>query len=205
MVTDGSEGAGAPDREEPALPAALFVELLGTFALTLIAAGSEVVAALSGQVDHTARAIALALLIMAMIYALGDASGAHYNPPVTLAFPLRGDFLWIRVPCYWFVQLLGAVLAAALLRLLFGAGGRIPISGWAAALVVELVLTMFLITVMLGTANRAKVVGPTAALAVGGTIAFAGLFTSPVSGASLNTARSLGPALIAGDLTNSWI
>ena len=75
----------------------------------------------------------------------------------------------------------------------------------AAALIVELVLTMFLITVILGTTNRAKVVGPNAALAVGGTIAFAGLFASPVSGASLNTARSLGPALIAGDLTNSWI
>ena len=195
MVTDGSEGAGAPDREEPALPAALFVELLGTFALTLIAAGSEVVAALSGQVDHTARAIALALLIMAMIYALGDASGAHYNPPVTLAFPLRGDFLWIRVPCYWFVQLLGAVLAAALLRLLFGPvggmGGRHPQFGVALALVVELVLTKFLITMIPGTVNRAKVVGPNAALAVGGTIAFAGLFASPVSGASLNTARSL--------------
>jgi aquaporin Z len=117
MVTEGSEGAGAPDREEPALAAALFAELLGTFALALIAAGSEVVA-----------------VFMAMIYALGDVSGAHFNPAVTLAFALRGDFPWIRVPGYWFVQLLGAVLASALLRLLFGMvadiGDRVPISGW---------------------------------------------------------------------------
>lgn len=208
-MAEWSRRANAQEQGEPALPAALFAELLGTFALTLVAAGSEVVAALSGDVDQTARAIAPALVIMAMIYALGDVSGAHFNPAVTLAFALRGDFPWIRVPGYWFVQLLGAVLAAALLRLLFGPvahlGRTDPHYGMTSALIIELVLTMLLVTVILGTATRAKVVGPSAALAVGGTIAFAGLFAGPVSGASLNPARSLGPALVAGDLGFSWI
>ena len=104
----------------------LLAELLGTFALTLVAAGGEVIATISGgAVSPAARVVAPGLLVMAMIYTLGSQSGAHFNPVVTLAFTLRRDFPWGRVPGYWGAQLVGAVLAALLLRLLFGLVGHL--------------------------------------------------------------------------------
>lgn len=188
----------------------LLAELIGTFALTFIAAGSDVAAVLThGVVSEAARAVAPALLIMAMTYTFGGQSGAHFNPGVTLAFALRRDFPWLRVPMYWLVQFAGAILAALLLRILFGLTGHVganqPHFGTVTPLVTEIVLTFFLITVILGTATDSRIVGPNAAIAVGGTIALDGLFGIPISGASMNTARSLGPALLSGDLSNLWI
>lgn len=188
----------------------LLAEFIGTFALTFIAAGGEVVAVIThGGVSEAARAVAPALVVMAMIYTFGGQSGAHFNPGVTLAFALRRDFPWTRVPGYWLAQFAGSILAALLLRILFGLAGHVganqPNFGVVTSLVIEIVLTFFLITVILGTATSSKIVGHNAALAVGGTIALAGLFGGPISGASMNTARSLGPALLNGDLSNIWI
>ena len=188
----------------------LFAELLGTFALTFVAAGGEVIAVISGgEVSPAARAVAPGLLVMAMIYTLGSQSGAHFNPVVTLAFTLRQDFPWRRVPSYWVAQIVGAVLAALLLRVLFGLvghlGATLPRHGIIEALVMEVVLTFLLVTVILGTATNHRLTGPNAAIAVGGTIALIGLFAAPISGASMNPARSLGPFLVSGQLADAWI
>jgi aquaporin Z len=188
----------------------LFAELLGTFALTFVAAGGEVIAVISGgEVSPAARAVAPGLLVMALIYTLGSQSGAHFNPVVTLAFTLRQDFPWRRVPSYWVAQIVGAVLAALLLRVLFGLvghlGATLPRHGTIEALVMEVVLTFLLVTVILGTATNHRLTGPNAAIAVGGTIALIGLFAAPISGASMNPARSLGPFLVSGQLADAWI
>ncbi len=190
----------------------VFAELLGTALLTLVAAGADVIgAAVHMPLSQPARMVAPGLLVMAMIYTLGDVSGAHFNPVVTLAFALRGDFPWQRVPGYWLAQFAGAILAAVFLRLIFGNVGHLGATlptralGLWPAVLMELVLTMLLVTVILGTAHNSRLVGHNAALAVGGTIALAGLFASPVSGASMNPARSFGPALVSGNLSSVWI
>lgn len=185
-------------------------ELLGTFGLTFVAAGGDVIAKVSGgEVERMARVVAPGLLVAAFIYAFGDVSGAHFNPAVTLAFALRRDFPWRKVPLYWLFQAVGAVGAAVLLRVTFGPvgdlGATMPRFGAAPALVMEIVLTWMLVTVILGTATRYSLLGPNSALAVGSTIALCGLFASPISGASMNPARSLGPALVAGSLSGQWI
>ncbi len=196
--------------EEPSNARSLFAEFFGTAALTTVAAGGEVIASISaGEVSHDARAIAPGLLVMALIYAIGDVSGAHVNPAVTLAFALRRDFPWRKVPAYWIVQIAGAVSAAWLLRTLFGPiaqlGANRPRHGVGVSLVMEILLSWLLITVILGTATRNRLIGPNAAIAVGGTIALCGLFAAPISGASMNPARSLGPALVSGATGHLWI
>lgn len=188
----------------------LGAELFGTAALTLVAAGGEVIAVRSsGEVDAVARAAAPGMMVMAVIYAFGQVSGAHINPAVTLAFALRRDFPWRRVPAYWISQGVGAILAALFLRSLFGMIAHVGVTrareGVGTGLAMEIVLTLLLVSIILGTATRAKVVGPNAAIAVGATVALAGLFAAPVSGASMNPARSLGPALVAGFWTHQWI
>ncbi|HZO87066.1 MAG TPA: aquaporin [Chthonomonadaceae bacterium] len=196
--------------DEPELWRSLCAELFGTFVLTFVAAGGEVIGAVShGQVSEAAKAVAPGLAIMALIYALGDTSGMHINPAVTLGFALRGAFPWRRAPGYWLVQITGAVLAALLLLGLFGpakhVGATIPHQGVLIGLVMEFVLTCFLLTAILGTATRYSSVGPNAAIAVGGTIALCGLFAGPISGASMNPARSLGPAIVGGAMDTVWI
>jgi aquaporin Z len=188
----------------------LLAELLGTFALTLVAAGGPVIDAATGVSSGLpALVVAPALLVMALIYALGPLSGAHFNPAVTLAFTLRRNFPWQRLPSYWAAQLLGAVLAALLLRSLFGTvghlGATLPHHGTLAPLTMETLLTFLLITVILATATNHKSIGHNAALAVGATIALDGLFAAPLSGASMNPARSLGPAVVGGYLDTYWI
>jgi aquaporin Z len=190
----------------------LLAELVGTFFLVLVAAGGGVVNAVShGQVGRAAAVTAPGIMVLALIYTIGETSGAHLNPAVTVAFAARGHFPWGRVPGYLLAQLCGAVLAAGLLRALFGSaersGGTFPGPGIAtgSALVMEIVLTLGLVTVILGTASGARNVGHNAAIAVGGYVALAGLWASPVSGASMNPARSLGPALVSGDLRVVWI
>lgn len=191
----------------------LVAECGGTFFLVLVAAGGGVVDALShGQVGRAAAVTAPGLMVLAMIYTIGETSGAHINPAVTIAFAARGHFLWRRVPGYVCAQLAGAVIACGLLRSLFGTagdlGGTVPGRGFsaaAAAAVVEAILTFGLVTVILGTASGARNVGHNAAIAVGGYVILAGLWASPVSGASMNPARSLGPALVSGELGQVWI
>jgi MIP family channel proteins len=188
----------------------LFTELLGTFLLVVVDCGGAVIAAMSGgEVTAVARSAATGLLIMAMVTTMGDVSGAHFNPAVTCAFALRGAFPWRLVPGYWAAQILGAVGASALLLVLFGnvdhLGTTLPHYGVARALGVEIILTTILVMVGLGTATRHRVLGPMAGIVVGGTVAMCSLFSRPISGASMNPARSLGPALVSGTLDNLWV
>jgi aquaporin Z len=189
----------------------LSAEAFGTFALTFVAAGGEVIAAVSGgEVDHVARAVAPGLLVMALVYAIGNVSGAHFNPAVSFAFALRSDFPWRRMPAYWVAQLIGALSAAGLLRALYGAAGRLGATvphhrGAGAAFVMEVTLTTLLVSVILGTATKHSLIGPHAAIPVGGTIALCGLFAGPISGPSMNPARSLGPAIVGGVGQDWWV
>jgi aquaporin Z len=146
---------------------------------------------------------------MALIYAAGDVSGAHFNPAVTLAFALRGDFRWRRVPMYWAAQLGGAALAALVLRALLGSVARLGAStaelSDLKAVALEALLTVLLVTVILNTASRHSLIGADAAVAVGATIVLCGLFAGTLSGASMNPARSFGPAVVDGHLGRLWI
>jgi aquaporin Z len=150
-------------------------------------------------------------MVLAIILFMGAISGAHLNPAVSLAFALRGDFPWRRVPGYIIIQLIGASLACLFLLAVFGniqhLGATLPGPGYAnwQALLMEIVLTASLVSVILGTASAAQNVGAIAALGVGGYIALAGLWGAPVSGTSMNPARSFGPALVGGDFTSYWV
>ena len=188
----------------------LFSELLGTFALVLAAAGGGLLHA-KGQISLAAAVVAPGLMVTAIILFMGAVSGAHLNPAVSLAFALRGDFPWRRVPGYILIQLIGATLACLFLRWVFGniehLGATLPGPGYKdwQALLMEIVLTALLVSVILGTASAAQNVGAIAALGVGGYIALAGLWAAPVSGVSMNPARSFGPALASGDWTSYWV
>lgn len=199
------------ENQEPPLWRSLAAEIFGTFALVFVDAGGAIIEGLgpAGEVTAVGRSFATGLLIMAIIYSLGEASGAHVNPAVTIGFALRRVFPWRRVPAYVLAQFGAAIAAALLLRALFGSivelGVTEPRHGTPAGLVMEIVLTTLLATVILSTATRHRVLGPNAALAVGGTIALCGLFSRPISGASMNPARSFGPALVSGRMEDLWI
>jgi aquaporin Z len=190
----------------------LFSELFGTFLLVLVAVGGGMVNARFGgsAVPYGALVVAPALMVAAIILFMGAVSGAHLNPAVSIAFALRGDFPWRRVPAYIAAQLLGAVLATLLLSALIGqqgdAGLTLPGDGISTltAMVWEIVLTVGLVSTILGVSSGAQQLGPIAAIGVGSYIALAGLWGSPVSGASMNPGRSLGPALVLGDWTAWW-
>jgi aquaporin Z len=188
----------------------LFSELLGTFMLVLVAAGGGLLHA-QGQISLAAAVAAPGLMVMAIILFMGAVSGAHLNPAVSLAFAVRGDFPWRRVSGYIIVQLLGATLACLFLLAVFGnvqhLGATLPGPGYHdwQALLMEVVLTAALLSVILGTASAAQNVGTIGALGVGGYIALAGLWAAPVSGVSMNPARSFGPALVSGDWTSYWV
>ena len=188
----------------------LAAEVVGTYFLVTAAMGADVVADLHpGAVSSASRAVAPALVVAAMIYALGHVSGAHLNPAVTCAFATRGVFRWRHVPVYVAAQLLGAVIAAAVLHLTLQPighqGTTYPHGTLPQSLGMEVVLTMLLVFVILNAAHQHRLLGPNAALPVGATIAAAGLVGLAISGASMNPARSLGPALVAGIAHDQWI
>jgi aquaporin Z len=190
----------------------LFSELLGTFLLVLVAAGAGMMGhAFPGSVSRQAAVVAPGLMVMAIILFMGKVSGAHLNPVVSIAFALRRDFLWRRVPGYVVVQLAGATLAALFLRNVVKVsavyGSNYPARGYSgmAAFWMELVLTMGLVSVILGTASGAQNVGVFGALGVGGYIALAGLWGSPISGASMNPVRTFGPDLVSWNFTAGWV
>jgi aquaporin Z len=197
--------------EDPSLEyRRLFSELLGTFLLVLAAAGGGILHA-KGQISLAAAVVAPGLTVLAIILFMGAISGAHLNPGVSLAFAARGDFPWKRVPGYIIMQLLGATLACLFLLAVFGniehLGATLPGPGyhdWQAFLM-EIALTGGLVSVILGTASAAQNVGTLGALGVGGYIALAGLWAAPVSGTSMNPARSFGPALVSGDWSAYWV
>jgi aquaporin Z len=191
----------------------VIVEFLGTAFLVLVAAGSGVINAYAGgdPVSRTAAVIAPGALVMALIYALGPLSGLHINPAVTIAFTARGVFRPSYVAPYLLAQFAGAVTAALFLQLMFGhvaAGGNYPIAtpgGQWRSFVMEVLLTTVLVTVILNTATGSRSIGHNAALAVGGSVALLGLFASPISGASMNPARSLGPDIVANGYAGWWV
>jgi aquaporin Z len=199
------------DFEDPRLAyRRLFSEVFGTFLLLLAAAGGAILHA-KGQISLAAAVIAPGLTVMAVILFMGAVSGAHLNPVVSLAFAVRRDFPPRRLLGYVVAQLVGATLACLFLLAVFGnvehLGATLPgpgYHGWQ-ALLMEIALTGGLVSVILGTASAAQSVGTIGALGVGGYVALAGLWAAPVSGTSMNPARSFGPALVSGDWSSFWV
>jgi aquaporin Z len=190
----------------------LFSELLGTFFLVLVAAGGGMMGqAFPNTISRTAAVVAPGLMVMAIILFMGKVSGAHLNPAVSIAFALRGDFPWQRVPGYIVVQLAGAALAAWFLQAVVNVsasfGSNYPAASYSSgdAFLMETVLTLGLVSVILGTASGAQNLGVFGALGVGGYIALAGLWGSPISGTSMNPARTFGPDLVGADFTAYWV
>jgi aquaporin Z len=190
----------------------LFAEVLGTFFLVLVAAGGGMMGhAFPNTISRTAAVVAPALMVMGVILSMGKVSGAHLNPAVSVAFALRKDFQWRRVPGYIGAQLIGASLAAWILQGVINVsavyGSNYPAHGYSdmSAFWMELLLTMGLVTVILGTASGAQNVGFIGAFGVGGYIALAGLWGSPISGASMNPARTFGPDLVGANFTAYWV
>ncbi len=190
----------------------LFSELYGTFLLVIVAAGGGMMSqAFPDTISREAAVIAPGLMVMGIIMFMGKVSGAHLNPAVSIAFSLRGDFPWRRVPGYIVVQLAGATLAALFLRQVIDVsakyGSNYPAAGYSSstAFLMEALLTLGLVSVILGTASGAQNIGIFGALGVGGYIALAGLWGSPISGASMNPARTFGPDLIGRDFSDYWV
>lgn len=189
---------------------ALAAEALGTFALVLAGTGAIVTNAVSGgALGHVGVALTFGLVIMVMIYATGHISGAHFNPAVTLGFAIARHFPPRRVLPYWAAQTCGAILGSVAVSVLIGAAAGLgvthPSSGVVPGLLLEAVLTFLLMFVIMAVATDTRAVGEAAAIAIGGTIALEALFAGPITGASMNPARSLAPALIAADFADLWL
>ncbi len=190
----------------------LVSELLGTFFLVLVAAGGGMMSqAFPGTISRQAAVVAPGLMVLAIILFMGKVSGAHLNPAVSIAFALRRDFPWWRVPGYVVVQLAGAALAAWFLQAVVHVsatyGSNYPAHGFSNgdAFWMELILTFGLVSVILGTASGAQNLGIIGALGVGSYIALAGLWGSPISGASMNPSRTFGPDLVGADFHAYWV
>ena len=187
----------------------LVAEFIGTFALVFAGAGAVMVDAKTGQLGHLGVAITFGLVIMAMIYAVGHISGAHFNGAVTFAFALSRHFPWPRALGYWTAQLAGAIAAALLLRASLGniadVGATQPSGSQAQSFLWELVMTAFLMFVILAVATDTRAVGEAGAVAIGGTIALDAIFGGPISGASMNPMRSFGPAVASGNFHAIWL
>jgi MIP family channel proteins len=187
----------------------LGAEVIGTFALVFAGCGAIMVNTKTGQLGHVGVAISFGLVIMFGIYAVGHISGAHFNPAVTFAFALTRHFPWRRAGLYWCAQLTGALVAAAVLRGSLGniadVGATLPSGSQAQSFRWESVMSLFLMFVILAVATDTRAVGEAAALAVGGTVLLDAMFGGPISGASMNPARSIGPAFVSGNLHALWL
>ena len=185
-------------------------ELLGTFAIVFFGTGAVVInQETGGTITHLGIAITFGLIVSAMIYALGTVSGAHFNPAVSVAFAVAGKFPARQILPYAVSQLLGAVLASATLRGLFPAnallGATLPAGTETQSFVLELILMYFLMLVVMSVAHGSKEQGLFAGVAIGAMVMLEALFAGPICGASMNPARSLGPALVAGHLEHIWL
>ena len=193
----------------PALARRLVAETIGTFALVFAGCGAIMVDQKTATLGHIGVAITFGLVIMAMIYAVGHLSGAHFNPAVTASFALTRHFPKRHILPYWSAQLAGALLAAAVLRGSLGniahVGATYPTGSDAQALLWEGVLSFFLMFVVMAVATDTSAVGEAAAIAIGGTVGLDAMFGGPVTGASMNPARSLGPAIASNDYTAIWV
>ena len=195
--------------DRSALARALVAEAIGTFALVFAGCGAIMVDQKTHQLGHIGVAISFGLVIMFGIYAVGHISGAHFNPSVTFAFALSRHFPWSRAVGYWGAQLAGALAAAALLRGSLGnradVGATLPSGSQGQAFLWEMVLTFFLMFVIMAVATDTRAVGEAAAIAIGGTVGLDAMFGGPITGASMNPARSTGPALVSGNLHALWL
>ena len=185
-------------------------EFIGTFALVFCGTGAVIVnEVIPGSVTHVGIAMVFGLIVMAMIYALGEKSGAHLNPAVTIAFSVNGNFPVKEILPYVVSQLLGAISASGILKLLFphsvSSGATIPSGSNGQSFVLECVLTFFLMLVIVNVAKGSKEQGLFAGVAIGSVVLLEAMFAGPVSGASMNPARSIGPAIISGHVKQVWI
>ncbi len=192
-----------------ALLRACVAEAIGTFALVFAGCGAIVVDSKTHQLGHLGVAISFGLVIMFGIYAVGHISGAHFNPAVTFAFSLSRHFPWPRAVAYWTAQLAGAFAAALLLRASLGnhadLGATLPSGSQGQAFLWELILTFFLMFVIVSVATDTRAVGEAAAIAIGGTVGLDALFGGPITGASMNPARSIAPAVVSGNVHALWL
>lgn len=193
----------------PQLARVLVAEAFGTFALVFAGAGAIMVDAKTHALGQVGIAITFGLVIMAMVYAIGHISGAHFNPAVTFAFALTRHFPWPRAAVYWMAQLAGALAAAAVLCGSLGnvahVGATLPSGSQAQSFLWEFILSAFLMFVIMAVATDTRAVGEAAAIAIGGTIGLDAMFGGPISGASMNPARSAGPAIVSGDPHALWL
>ena len=185
-------------------------ELLGTFAVVFCGTGAIVINQnYNGSVTHAGIAITFGFIVMAMIYALGDISGAHMNPAVTIAFTIAKKFPLKQVSPYLISQLSGALLATATLKCLFPSnetlGATLPAGSEMQSFILEFILTFFLMLVIINVATGSKEQGMFAGLAIGSTVLLEAMFAGPVCGASMNPARSISPAIISGHTEHLWI
>ncbi len=188
----------------------LLAEVLGTFTLVFAGTGAIVANGVSGgAVTHVGIALTFGLVVMALIYTYGDVSGAHLNPAVTVAFAVAGRFGWREVPGYVLAQVLGALAASGMLRVLFpeqvNLGATLPSGSVGQSFWLEVILTAMLMMTVLSVSTGAKEKGVTAAIAIGGVVGLEALFAGPICGASMNPARSLGPALMSGQTQHLWV
>ena len=186
-------------------------EFIGTFAMVFCGTGAMTISEITGGADltHTGIAIVWGLIVMAMIYAFGEISGAHFNPAVTISFAYAKKFAWKEVPKYIIAQILGALLASGILWFLFPTsefyGATIPTLDVWRAFVLELLLTFFLMLVIINVSTGSKEVGTMAGIAIGGVVLLEAMFAGPMTKASMNPARSIAPALVSGHVEHLWL
>ncbi|MBC8059690.1 MAG: MIP family channel protein [Clostridiaceae bacterium] len=187
----------------------IIAEFLGTFFLVFVGTGAIIVNEITGSLTHIGVSLVFGLIVMALIYTLGHISGAHLNPVVTISFLVYGDFTIKDSIKYITAQILGAVAASSGLLFMFGnianLGATLPKNSWQQAFVLEFILTFLLVLVIMGSAVHGKAIKSFSGIAIGAAVALEAMFGGPISGASMNPARSIGPAIVSGNINNLWI